>query len=82
MLPGKTGAPGGTLLSYPNIANIQLFPNDTFLYKFKPCVIESMSVNFAPANTPSFFKSTNAPVEVQLSLQLKEIEYWLNEDVV
>lgn len=81
MLPALSPGQGGTLLSYPNIAIIKLFPQDEYLYRFKPCVIESMSVNFAPANTPSFFKNVNAPVEVQLSLSLKEIEYWLQEDV-
>jgi hypothetical protein len=81
MLPAMAPSTGGTLLTYPNIALIQLMPNDQYLYKFKPCVVESMSVNFAPAPTPAFFNTTDAPVEVHLSLQLKEIEYWLQEDV-
>lgn len=81
MLPGKTNATGGTLLTYPNMVQIQLSPSEEYLYKFKPAVIESMSVNFAPSYQPSFFKTTKAPTEVTLTLQIKEIEYWLTEDV-
>jgi hypothetical protein len=40
-----------------------------------------MSVNFAPNSGPSFFKRTNAPTEIQFSIQLKEIEYWVQSDV-
>jgi hypothetical protein len=82
MLPAMAPSMGGTLLTYPDMVIISLSPSDEYLYKFKPCVIESMSINYAPATSPSFFKGTNAPTEVQLSLNLKEIEYWLQEDVV
>ena len=81
MLPGLSGSNGGTLLSYPDIVQINLFPDEEYLYKFKPCVIENMSVNFAPNSGPSFFKQSNAPTEIQFSIQLKEIEYWVQSDV-
>jgi hypothetical protein len=81
MLPAAAPSTGGTLLTYPDIVEINLFPNESFLYKFKPCVVESMSVNFAPNAGPSFFKNSNAPTEIQLSINLKEIEYWLQDDV-
>lgn len=81
MLPAMAPSQGGTLLTYPDMALIKLMPDDKYLYRFKPCVIESMSANYAPAASPAFFKLKNAPVEVQLSIQLKEIEYWLKEDV-
>jgi hypothetical protein len=81
MLPAIAPSTGGTLLTYPDIVEINLFPNENFLYKFKPCVVESMSVNFAPNAGPSFFKNSNAPTEIQLSVNLKEIEYWLQDDV-
>jgi hypothetical protein len=81
MLPSLANSGGGTLLSYPDIVQVNLFPNEEFLYKFKPCIVESMSVNFAPTSSPSFFKNSNAPTEVQLSINLKEIEYWLQDDV-
>jgi hypothetical protein len=63
------------------MAIINLSPDDSFLYKFKPCVVESMSVNFAAGGQPSFFKNSNAPTEVQIDINFLEIEYWLKEDV-
>jgi hypothetical protein len=80
MLPAMAPNAGGTLLTYPNIAIISLYPDETFLYKFKPCVIESMDVNYAIGGQPSFFKGTNAPTIVEISINLLEIEYWLKED--
>jgi hypothetical protein len=81
MLPAMAPSAGGTLLKYPNMAIISLSPNQDYLYKFKPCVIESMSVNYASAGMPSFFKRSDAPVDVTISLNLLEIEYWLKEDI-
>jgi len=81
MLPAMAANAGGTLLTYPNMAIISLFPDETFLYKFKPCVIEGMSVNYAVGGQPSFFKGTNAPTLVQIDINLLEIEYWLKEDI-
>jgi hypothetical protein len=40
-----------------------------------------LSVNYAPASTPSFFKgSQNVPTEVSIDIQLMEIEYWTKLD--
>lgn len=72
----------GALLSYPNVVLAQLFPTDQYLFKFKPMVIETMSINFTPSGSPSFFRDvTGAPVEVVLTLRLKEIEIWLKDHV-
>jgi hypothetical protein len=81
MLPAMAPNAGGTLLTYPNMAIINLYPDENFLYKFKPCVIESMNVNYAVGGQPSFFKGTNAPTLVQIDINLLEIEYWLKEDI-
>jgi hypothetical protein len=81
MLPAMAPSTGGTLLKYPNMVFIQLSPKEDYLYKFKPCVIESMSVNYASAGMPSFFKGSDAPTDVTLSINLLEIEYWLKEDI-
>jgi hypothetical protein len=82
MLPAMSGATGGTLLTYPSMAIINLNPYDEFLYKFKPCVVESFSTNFAPAGTPSFFRRMPSPTSVTINISLMEIEYWLQEDIV
>ena len=81
MLPSKSSSGGGTLLNYPDIALINLYPDD-YLYKFQPCVIENMSVNYAPGATPSFFRNTKAPTEIMVTLQLKEIIYQLQDNYV
>lgn len=79
---GFTGAVSGSIvLSYPSLALIKLFPNDQYLYEFKPCVVTSLIVNFTPSGTPSFFNSTKAPAEVSITMNFKEIEYWLSRDI-
>lgn len=76
--PGISQA-GGVFFSYPEILEIQLFPNDVYLYKFKPCVVESVTVNYAP-NGPSVYRETGAPTAVEISLGIQEIEYWTKND--
>ena len=83
MLPSVPGglALGGTLLGYPSIVNIGFHSSDDYLYRFKSCVIEGLDVNYAPASTPAFFKGEqNVPVEVDLSINFLEIEYWTRQD--
>lgn len=77
---GFGGHTGGTLLSYPDLTRPILNPDDRFTYKFKPCVIESLSINYAPGITPAFHDSTRAPESVEFQITLLEIEYWLKED--
>jgi hypothetical protein len=80
MLPSMTAGAGGVLLNYPNMANITLYPNDYFMYKFKPSVVTSLTVDFTPEG-PSFFGTTKAPTHVVMTVGLQEIEYWLKEDI-
>jgi len=70
----------GLFFSYPSMVTISLFPSSEFLYRFKPCVIKSVNVNYAAAGAPSFFKSTQAPTAITMSIELQEIEYWTNND--
>ena len=79
MLPGITDE-SAILFTYPERVRVTLYPDDTFLYEFKPCVLESVSVNYAPGTTPAFYKRSNAPMAVDLSITLKEIEYWTKRD--
>lgn len=81
MLPGLSGSgTGGTFFTYPNIANISLYPTDQYLYTFKPCAIKSFTADFAP-NGPSFFKDTYAPTHINLSVEMTEIELWTKESI-
>ena len=42
------------------------------MIQLPPCVIESVNVTYNP-NVSSFFKENNAPVEIGLSVYLKEM---------
>jgi hypothetical protein len=77
-LPGVSNF-GGVFFSYPEILEINFRPTDTYLYKFKPCVVDSIRVNFAP-NQPSFYKSSLAPTAVEFSITVQEIEIWTKSD--
>lgn len=70
------------IMDYPELANIKLYAGqggDKYLFKFKPCAIISVQVDYTGAGMPSFFKS-GAPTVVNLSLQLKEIKLWSKND--
>lgn len=83
MLPDIAAGTAGTLLNYPSIVNIGFKTNDEYLFRFKPCVITNMQVNYSPAATPAFFKgSENVPSEIDLSLSVYEIEYWTKSDFI
>lgn len=72
----------GAFMEYPEIANIKLYAgqaNDKYLFKFKPCAIISVQVDYTGTGMPSFFKS-GAPTVVNLTMQLKEIELWSKND--
>jgi hypothetical protein len=64
----------GIMLNYPDIAIIKLNP-DNHLFKFRPCAVLSVSVNYTAAGTPSFF-DTGSPSVVSLQIRLREIEIW------
>ena len=50
------------------------------MIQLPPCVIESVGVTYNP-NTTSFFKQNNAPVEIGLTVGLKEMVPIYNDDV-
>lgn len=87
-LPSATAAFSGALLAYPNIVQVtvsgsvppEFSGTSMFSYTFKPAVIESFAVNFAPNGQASMFGTTGAPTEVEINMSLLEIEYWLQND--
>jgi hypothetical protein len=50
------------------------------LITFKKCLVKSVSVNYAPAGLPSFFKGTQEPTMIQLEIQLLETEIQTAKD--
>jgi hypothetical protein len=70
----------GVFFTYPEMVIIKLHPNDDYTYKFKPCVIKSFDVNYAPAGAPSFYWYNGAPTAVEIKMSLQEIEYFTKLD--
>jgi len=77
------GVAGGLIFDYPDMCYVTLYPKDEYLYKFKPCVVEGFQANYARQAPmgPSFYRGTGAPSEVEITVNLLEIEYWVKEDV-
>lgn len=68
----------GTTLRYPMMVKCAFYNMDK-LYQFKPAMITSFSVNYAPTNTPAFFNS-EYPAEIEMKISIKEVEAWLAND--
>ncbi len=82
MLPGLLTS-SGVIFEYPEMVLLKLYPTDEHLYKFKPCIIKSVNVNFAPGGGPSFFRSIpGAPTAVEMRMELQEIEYFTKLDFI
>ncbi len=68
---------GGNFLTMPDQVEIQFFGTNA-LYGFARCVIQGITVNYNPSNTPAFYKNSGgligAPQSVEIQLQLSEIE--------
>lgn len=90
-LPVNSVSKSGAILDYPKLVQINFYPWDRdgggahgwsnkSIIKMKKCFMSSVNVNYTPSNTPAFFHDTNEPVAVQLSISLKEIEYFLASD--
>jgi hypothetical protein len=66
---------GAATMGYPNVALINLFPNDMFnMLRFKPCAIMGVTVDHTPVG-PAFVEN-GSPVLASLRLDLKEVGVW------
>lgn len=76
--------PNGFIYKYPNYALLRFMPDNEYLYKFKPCVITGMNVDYAAGGQPSFFpgkdKKNNPPTVITLQLSFQELEVISAED--
>jgi len=76
----------GAFFTFPKIFNLSFVPNPKYMYKFKPAVCESMTINYAPAGQPAFHRAAeqtggiNAPEGIDLAMRFLELEYWLEND--
>lgn len=68
-------------LTYPDIVQVKFLRIEHQLFKHKLCFIESVNVNYAPSGQPTFFHQTDAPVEMELSVRLREVSSITREDI-
>jgi hypothetical protein len=80
MAPGMSAGTGNAFFSFPKIVTLSFMPNSNVLYRFKPAVIENMTVNYAPSGAPAFYRRTEAPDTIEMKLDFLEVEYWLTGD--
>lgn len=79
-LPSLVAGSGANQLAIPDIVQLEFMPKSEFLYEFKKCVLVGFDASYSP-NGPAFFASREgAPVFVEISLELLEIEYFTSED--
>ena len=71
--------PANAFFNFPKVFNLS-FSNSTYLYQFKPAVIDTMSVNYTPSGSPTLYSKTGAPDGVQLTISFSEIEYHLSDE--
>lgn len=68
---------GTAALQYAPLVDIELYPwkdKKEELILFKPCLVQSISVNYAPQGLPAFFKGTKQPTFIQISIDFMETE--------
>ncbi len=65
---------GTAALQYPPMVEIKLKPWNDDLIRFKKCLVQSVSVNYAPNGLPSFFQGTREPTMIEIEIQFLETE--------
>lgn len=84
--PGVTA--GGAIFTFPSVFRVSIMPNSQFMYKFKPAVVESFTVDYTGGTgIPNFKRSSISglgqdypPGLLQIELNLLELEFWLNQN--
>lgn len=75
-------APAALIWEFPNVFKLTYHPNSKFLNRFKPSVINSVSINWAQG-APSFYAGKdgdNPPEAVIIQASFVELEYWVSGD--
>ena len=81
-LPSFESSSMTNILDYPYMIkpSIIINGNSDSLYKFKLCVCDTFNVNYSPGQKPAFYGKDDSPVAVELTMSLKEIEYFTASD--
>jgi|LakMenEpi13Jul12_1017406.scaffolds.fasta_scaffold00119_1 hypothetical protein len=69
----------GAAYKYPKICQVTFNPKD-YLFALKPCAVITVSADYTAAGGPSFYKS-GAPTVVGLTLRLREIQLWTEDQI-
>lgn len=77
----------GVFWNFPEIVQCAYIPQldnvkETYMYAFKPAVLTSVAVNYAPnGEVGAFYRGgTGAPESVIISLSFLELEYWTRQN--
>lgn len=84
----KNNVTENNLLTYPSLCLVKLYPWHTddssrsrdSLIKFKPALIQNISINYADAGIPSFFAGTKLPTFISFSISMLETSIFTSED--
>ena len=88
----NAGLQSAAILDYPSVCQMNFFPwdgkgsgpygwSENSIIKMKRCFMSSVNVNYTGGAAPAFFAGwNNEPVTIQLSINMKEIEYFLSKD--
>ena len=80
MIPGYSGF-SKVLFDYPNMFHISFMETD-YLYKFKPCVLTNMGINYHAQGDAFYFdlNGQKVPASISVTLQFKETEIITKND--
>jgi hypothetical protein len=91
-LPGNQVTDSAAILNYPYLCQVNFYPwdnggggdfgwSENSIIRMKRAFMSSVNVNYTAGSAPAFFSGfNNEPVVVQLSINFKEIEYFLSND--
>lgn len=70
----------GVILQFPYIFDVYYYPNFPQMYGFKPCVIESLQVDYTGGQAHPSFYTSGYPESIELNMVMLEIEFWDKAD--
>jgi hypothetical protein len=83
MHPGNNSELGARYWTYPYNFDIYLCsPSTKYMFNIATSVLTQMNVDYNGSGFPSFFTKTGAPVQINMSLNFKELEVLTRERVL
>ena len=80
--PTQVSPLSSTVLRYPSECRLEFVSAKGtvgFLYPMRPCVLDSMSINYSPNGSLSLHQGTDAATAIDLTLVFKETSYYTRE---